>query len=261
MSPDLEITEQELRRLRTEAPPSLADRVLTETGLADGWTIVDGPGGELFVAHNPEGVSCIAPVGSAREFADVHAARTGRRLGVERALPTRQTAALTRALATGRRGSLRVDLRGLTEFQRAVLAKTAEIPPGELRPYGWVAREIGNPGAVRAVGSALNRNPVPVVIPCHRVGRSDGSVGDYAFGRAMKRDLLRAEGADPDTVDELAAQGIRFIGSDTTLVYCHPTCHHARRITPAHRVDFRSAAAAATAGYRPCRTCRPAVAA
>ncbi len=261
MSQDLETTEGALRGLRTEAPPSLAGRVLTETGLVDAWTTVRGPGGDLFIAHNPEGVSCVAPVGSLGEFADVHASRTGRRLGVEQELAARQATALRRVLATGRPGSLRIDLRGLTGFQRAVLAKTAEIPPGELRPYAWVAREIGNAGAVRAVGSALNRNPVPVVLPCHRVGRSDGSVGDYAFGRHMKRDLLRAEGTDPDTVDELARRGIRFIGSDTTLVYCHPTCRHARRITAAHRVEFRSAPAAAAAGYRSCKTCRPVAAA
>ena len=68
-----------------------------------------------------------------------------------------------------------------------MLTKTLEIPSGEVRPYGWVAREIGRPKAVRAVGSALGRNPVPVLIPCHRVVRSDGHVGNYGLGVPMKR--------------------------------------------------------------------------
>src|SRR5207245_5306709 len=66
------------------------------------------------------------------------------------------------------------DLRSVTEFERAVLLKALEIPQGEIRTYGWIAAQIGQPLAVRAVGSALRKNPVPVLIPCHRVVRTDG---------------------------------------------------------------------------------------
>src|SRR5678816_1686056 len=75
-----------------------------------------------------------------------------------------------------RRRALRLDLRGVSEFERAVLMKALEIPRGEVRPYGWIAREIGRPGAVRATGSVLAKNPVPLLIPCHRVVRSDGTI-------------------------------------------------------------------------------------
>ena len=68
----------------------------------------------------------------------------------------------------------------LTPFEWAVLKATLEIPFGETRSYQWVARRIGKPGAVRAVGSALRRNPWPLIIPCHRVIKSDGSPGRYA---------------------------------------------------------------------------------
>jgi O-6-methylguanine DNA methyltransferase len=129
-----------------------------------------------------------------------------------------------------------------------------------MRPYGWIAREIGRAGAVRAVGSALSKNPVPVLIPCHRVGRSDGTVGEYAFGEQMKRALLRAEGADPERLEALATHGVRFSGSDTTHIYCLPTCRHARRTTQRHRVHFASTRDATAAGYRPCKVCRPAAA-
>ncbi len=145
-------------------------------------------------------------------------------------------------------------------FQRKVLEKCAEIPPGEIRPYGWIAREIGNPGAVRAVGTALGRNPVPVLIPCHRVVRTDGKIGNYAYGSPMKRSLLEREGLDPDEIEALAGRGVRLIGSDTTGIYCYPTCRHARRIRDVHRVEFRTESDAEAAGFRPCKICRPAAA-
>jgi O-6-methylguanine DNA methyltransferase len=156
------------------------------------------------------------------------------------------------------KAKVRFDLRGLSEFEQAVLYKALEIPPGEVRPYAWIAREIGRPRAVRAVGSALGGNPIPLLIPCHRVVRSDGHVGQYALGADAKRAVLAAEGTNPDALDTLARAGTRFYGSDTTRIFCFPTCRHARRVTDAHRVTFRSELEAETAGYRPCKVCRPA---
>jgi O-6-methylguanine DNA methyltransferase len=97
------------------------------------------------------------------------------------------------------------DLRSVTEFERAVLLKALEIPRGEVRTYGWIAAQIGRPYAVRAVGSALRKNPVPVLIPCHRVVRSDGHIGNYALGGGdAKRSILAAEGLLPDDIQRLA---------------------------------------------------------
>ena len=139
-----------------------------------------------------------------------------------------------------------------------MLEITAEIPTGEVRPYSWLAKEVGNPGAVRAVGSTMARNPVPLIIPCHRVVRTDGQIGAYSLGGVHnKRVLLDSEGTRPDDLEQLASRGIRLWGSDTTRVYCNPTCRHARRITSAHRVEFRGRAEAENAGYRPCEVCRP----
>jgi O-6-methylguanine DNA methyltransferase len=153
--------------------------------------------------------------------------------------------------------SLRLDLRGLSNFERDVLTATSRIPAGQTRPYGWIACEAGRPRAVRAVGSVLGRNPVPLLIPCHRVVRADGRLGDYMFGPARKAELLRSEQVNIDELAELARQGMHFLGSDTTRVVCYPTCHHARHITPAHRHLFPTITAALAAGYRPCRHCRP----
>jgi O-6-methylguanine DNA methyltransferase len=93
----------------------------------------------------------------------------------------------------------RFDLRSVTEFERAVLLKAREIPRGQVRTYRWIAAQIGHPAAVRAVGSALRKNPVPVLIPCHRVVRSDGRIGNYGLGgSANKRAILAAEGVPFD---------------------------------------------------------------
>jgi hypothetical protein len=100
---------------------------------------------------------------------------------------------------------------------------------------------------------------VPLVVPCHRVVRSDGLIGEYSLGGpGNKRAILAAEGLDPDELESLARRGVRFIGSDTTRIYCLPSCHNARRIQARHRVPLRSAADGVAAGYRACRECRPA---
>lgn len=81
----------------------------------------------------------------------------------------------------------------LTSFEWKVLKAASQIPIGQTRSYKWVAETIGHPKAVRAVGQALNKNPFPIVIPCHRVIKEDGSLGGYAQGVAQKRKLLRLE--------------------------------------------------------------------
>jgi O-6-methylguanine DNA methyltransferase len=224
-----------------QAPPRLLPRVLDALELGDAYSTLDTHLGPVFVAFNPKGVSAVLRADSAAQFEEAFRARFGR--------PVRPASERPRGF--GRR----FDLRGLSEFERAVLLKALEIPKGEVRPYAWVAREIGHPAAVRAVGSALAKNPVPVLIPCHRVVRSDGQIGNYALGGSQaKRRILSAEGVDPDW---LADPGRRYVGSDTTRIYCFPTCRHARRVQPRHNVNFASAAQAHAAGYRPCKVCRP----
>ena len=88
---------------------------------------------------------------------------------------------------------LPLDLTGLSGFRRDVLLRTARIPFGDRLSYGELAAAAGRPGAARAVGSAQGANPLAIVIPCHRVVRSDGAVGDYAGGSEAKRWLLEHE--------------------------------------------------------------------
>jgi methylated-DNA-[protein]-cysteine S-methyltransferase len=99
------------------------------------------------------------------------------------------------AYFSGRRADFpdRLDLSGATPFQRQVWRAARLIPYGQTRSYRWVASQIGQPGAARAVGQALGKNPLPVVIPCHRVVASDGSLGGYSEGIEMKKFLLELE--------------------------------------------------------------------
>lgn len=95
-----------------------------------------------------------------------------------------------------RRFDLPVDLGRLTSFQRRVLEEARGIPYGHVIPYAELARRIGRPGAARAVGNALGRNPVGIVVPCHRIVRSDGGLGGYTGGVEYKERLLSLEGVD-----------------------------------------------------------------
>ena len=250
--------EAALAGLTATAPARLRPAVLVEVGLADAYARFDSPIGPLTVAWNGHGVSAVDAAADDATFEARHRAVTGREAFALEALPARLADAIARRLAGDRRVRIDLDLRGHSPFEQDVWAKALEIPRGEVRPYGWVAAEIGRPRAVRAVGTALGHNPVPLIVPCHRVVRTDGSIGQYSLGGpANKRTILRSEGLDPEGLEAQAAAGVRYVGSDTTRVVCMPTCQHARRIGDAHRVPFRSVRAAADAGYRPCRVCRP----
>jgi methylated-DNA-[protein]-cysteine S-methyltransferase len=89
-----------------------------------------------------------------------------------------------------------LDLTGGTAFQKRVWKTMLKIPSGQTRSYGWLARQVGGQSKARAVGTACGANPIPIIIPCHRVIREDGGLGGYGGGLAMKRKLLRIEGAN-----------------------------------------------------------------
>lgn len=96
--------------------------------------------------------------------------------------------------APGDHSHIPLDVKG-TAFQEAVWQALRRIPPGETRSYAQIAAEVGKPGAVRAAGSANGANNVAVLIPCHRVIRSDGTLGGYAYGLEIKQHLLDKERA------------------------------------------------------------------
>jgi O-6-methylguanine DNA methyltransferase len=257
-APSAEVLVARLAGLHVAAPASVGLGALVELGLADRYAETSSPLGPVLVAWNGRGVSWLGQAGDPAAFEAEVSRHTGRPISRAAGLPPRLARAIERRLAGDRRAKIELDHRGATSFEVAVWRKALEIPRGEVRPYGWVAAEIGHPKAVRAVGTALAHNPIPLVVPCHRVVRSDGTIGQYSLGGPdNKRRILAAEGLDVTRLEAEAAAGVRFIGSDTTHIVCHPTCRDARRVSDRHRVPFGSLAAAVAAGYRPCRHCRP----
>jgi len=160
------------------------------------YTSIDSPTGSVFVAVRNNAVTDVALGGSetgfvarlTREYPHSKVCRGG-----DGGLLKKTATLLGRYLA-GEPVSLvlSVDARG-TPFQKAVWRAIGEIPRAETRPYTWVAARIGRPGSARAVGNACGANPVPIIIPCHRVVRSDGSYGGYTGGAQIKTFLLALE--------------------------------------------------------------------
>ena len=89
----------------------------------------------------------------------------------------------------------RLEISAATPFQRSVWEAARLIPYGETRSYGWIAQQIGNPKSGRAVGQALGKNPLPIIVPCHRVLAGDGRLGGFTGGIETKQQLLRLEGS------------------------------------------------------------------
>lgn len=228
----------------------LVERVLESA--TDSFFDVDSPIGVVYVAVGPAGVRYVAPASSAEEFVRGYRGRFGRLLVEAPEDAAEDLKTRTAAVLAGERAGVPLDFSDKTPFQRRVLETVRGIPRGEVRPYVWVAREAGAPGASRAVGNVMANNPVPLLVPCHRVVRNDGRTGSYAFGAGQKVRLLEGEGVSPRELAEAP-----YVGTPTTGIVCHATCHNARRIRPENRRPFRSIRGAVDAGYRPCRVCRP----
>lgn len=154
------------------------------------WALVATSLGSMLVAATDKGVCRLSfaegPQDLARRFPHAELAAGGEGFA---ALLAQVVAAVERP---GERQDIPLDVRG-TAFQERVWAQLRQIPPGETRSYAQLAAAAGAPRATRAAGSANGANPVAVLIPCHRVVRSDGSLGGYAYGGAIKQELLRRE--------------------------------------------------------------------
>ena len=186
--------ETTLAALRGSAPLALKANVELGTGLADGVSIYESPVGDLAVTFNPQGISSVSLAGL--DFESYFQERFGRRL-IEARPPVGWEQLIKRGIEAGNPGELPLDLRGVTAFRREIMLIATTIPRGEVRPYQWLARQAGRPGAARAVGTAMATNPIPLIVPCHRVVRADGTLGAYSLGGTdNKRVLLRREGFD-----------------------------------------------------------------
>jgi AraC family transcriptional regulator of adaptative response/methylated-DNA-[protein]-cysteine methyltransferase len=178
-------------------------------GVSIRWTIAPIPDGVALVAATVRGL-CAVRLGQAAETLAAELRREFPRAKLARDdASLADLAVLVSDLAVGRRrpdaDTLPLDVHA-TAFRRRVWEALRRIPAGETRSYGQVAAAVGAPGAARAVGTACAQNPVPVVVPCHRVVGAHGSLGGYAYGLARKRQLLDAE------ADASEASGVTLSG-------------------------------------------------
>jgi methylated-DNA-[protein]-cysteine S-methyltransferase len=187
-----------------EPPKNLVPRILEHIASArsrgrstgtDDFATLPSPLGELIVAWRESGITFLGI-----DRANDPAAARGM---VERRLrrplraatpPDWVVEAVGRFFETWQVDMSRVDISNLSVFEQAALRKAAQIPPGEVRSYGWIAREIGHPQAARAVGQAMARNPVALLFPCHRVVDASGALHNYGYGVEVKARILRMEG-------------------------------------------------------------------
>jgi len=179
--------------------PAKIDRRFREAAAAAGlldaaYDLTDSPVGQLLVAATDRGVCCISFTPD-ETVATLARERGSRVLRVPRGLELARRE--LDEYFEGRRTAfeLDVDITFVAPFHRAVLDELARVPYGEVTTYGALAARIDRPNAARAVGGALNRNPVPIVLPCHRVVGASGSLVGYAGGLDRKRLLLQLEGA------------------------------------------------------------------
>lgn len=193
LAPLAAVDEQSYRTLRAR----LADEAARDGILDVAYRTIDTPVGELLLAATERGLVRVAY--PAQDHDAVLSALAGQVSPRVLHAPARLDAAarqLDEYFGRARQSfGLELDLRLAHGFRRVVLEHLTQIGYGSTASYGAVASASGSPAAVRAVGTACARNPLPIVIPCHRVVRSDGSIGQYAGGAEAKRALLELEAA------------------------------------------------------------------
>lgn len=171
-------------------------RRATDEGLVDvAWVAHDSPVGSLTLAATPAGVVCIAYGGREQALDDLAARVSPRVLRAPDRLDDLRRQLDEYFSGRRRRFDVTLDWRLSRGFRRAVLGELARVPYGETVSYKQLAERAGNPRAVRAAGTAMATNPIPIVVPCHRVVRAGGALGQYGGGVGAKQWLLRHEGA------------------------------------------------------------------
>jgi O-6-methylguanine DNA methyltransferase len=257
-----------LGTLRATPPPdadadAARERLLARLGdlrthmLAYG--VFPSPLGPILMARTEHGISVV-------EYLDEEDARVSRKLaraGLDRRQAASELEPFHRELLDflgGRRTRLEwpLDMRlARSDFERAVLEATAAVPYGAVSSYTGIAGDIGKPGAVRAVAQALRHNPVPIVVPCHRIVGLHGDLVGYAGNRTgLKERLLALEGVPTDAA-RVARAAMYHYDPNPDQQYCVPTCGDiAHRPLGQVRLFSRRELAEA-AGLSPCLDCRP----
>ena len=150
--------------------------------------------GQLRIACSPHGITMITLAeGTAEAFENAYRKLLDFQPQQEK-MPERYKQAVIKAAAGRAFDPVPIDLSGLSAFQVKVLKALQKVPRGQVHTYSWLAGKVGRPLAARAVGNTMARNPVPFIIPCHRVVPASGGIGNFGLGKERKRTLLRREG-------------------------------------------------------------------
>lgn len=219
--------------------------------------VIDSPMGRLFIADGPRGILAIhfmdgkglEPLAAMRgKFDVIEDQAAADRIGDE-----------IRRFVAGDRAALKHDIDlSLVEsdFKRRALMKLCKVPLGSVVTYQGLASAIGAPDGQRAIGNAMGSNPVPIYVPCHRVIKSDLSIGNYGGGVDRKLKLLRVEGFAVGKDLRVPARAV--MGHQRTHIYCRPECSAAKRADMGSCYIFADSARARGAGLRACKLCHPA---
>ena len=223
----------------------------------------NSPLGPILIARSDRGVALVEYLDSAR---GLEASRTLRGAGIEVLEDGNETEAFYQQILeylAGDRSRLAwpLDYRlASSDFQREVLQATAALPYGAVISYARLAREIGRPTATRAVAQALRHNPLPIVVPCHRVIGGTGSLTGYAGDKlGLKERLLAIEGVKVTHAhrDPRISRDRMYIVADHDTEYCVPTCGSLSTLPLWRLTLFGARDRAEAAGLAPCTSCRP----
>jgi methylated-DNA-[protein]-cysteine S-methyltransferase len=219
--------------------------------------VIDSPVGHLFVADGSRGILAIHFMDG--KGLDPLAAMRGKFDIVEDQAAAERIGDEIRRFIAGDRTALKHDIDlSLVEsdFKRRALTKLCKVPLGSVVTYQGLASAIGAPDGQRAIGNAMGSNPVPIYVPCHRVIKSDLSIGNYGGGVERKLKLLRAEGFAVGTDLRVPARAV--MGHQRTHIYCRPQCSAAQRADMGRCYIFADSERARSAGLRACKLCHPA---
>jgi O-6-methylguanine DNA methyltransferase len=221
--------------------------------------IIDSHLGRLLVAESPRGLVALTYLDTSDGAATLKALKQRFDLVEDPQTAALIGAEIERHLAGDREAIAHrpIDLSlVVSPFQRRALSRLRDVPAGSVVTYQALAAAIGSPSSQRAVGTTMASNPLPIYIPCHRVIKSDGKIGNYGGGVERKLKLLRAEGFEVDRGDRIPAHVV--YGHWQSRIFCKPTCSAVHRAERKKWIIFNDSGRARGAGMRACKICRPA---
>ncbi|HEV2170258.1 MAG TPA: methylated-DNA--[protein]-cysteine S-methyltransferase [Candidatus Binatus sp.] len=219
--------------------------------------VIPSPLGQLLVAESDRGVAAIHFLFISGGERTLEQLRKKFDLIENEASARRIEAEIDRVFERGIDATSRpIDLSLVeSEFHRRAYTLLRKVPAGAVITYHGLATIAGHPDAQRAIGTTMATNPIPIFVPCHRVIKSDGTIGNYGGGVDNKIKLLRAEGFEVGRDLRLPSRAV--MGHRYTKIFCRPDCSAARRADPNKALIYADSRHARHDGLRACKLCKP----